>query len=62
MSDCDNHFELTKKISNLNYLFEKTSWCVKNNINSCTRMCKYIDKILELSTNGLVRHNTIICS
>lgn len=61
MVDCDDcDSKPTKKCLNLNYLFKKSSWCVKNNINSRVRMCKYIDQILELSTNTMVSHNIII--
>lgn len=54
MEVCHEYLEPMNNIFNLDYLFTKCSWCVKNNFSNHIRVCKYIDQILQLSTNNLV--------
>jgi len=54
MEECGDNSEINKNIFNLDYFFQKCSWCVKNNTVNCFRLCQYIEKIMELSTDSIV--------
>lgn len=49
MENCYDHVEPIKNILNLDYLFQKSSWFVKNSIDNALRLCKYIEQIIQLS-------------
>lgn len=56
MDLCDDGQQFTRNIFNLDYLFQKSSWCVKNGLVNPVRLCKYIEQIIKLSTNSFVSH------
>eukprot|EP00102_Acyrthosiphon_pisum_P020197 XP_016657407.1 PREDICTED: uncharacterized protein LOC107882869 [Acyrthosiphon pisum] len=50
MDICVDPFPIVNTF-NLDYLFQKCSLCVKNAYHDCDRVCKYIEQIIQLSTN-----------
>lgn len=51
---CDDRPKPIANIYNLDYLFRKSSWCVKNNFGYGIRLCKYIENIIQLPTVNIV--------
>lgn len=56
MDLCDDQSESIKNIFNLDYLFRKSLWCIKNNLVNRDRLCVYIGHIIQSSTNSFVSH------
>lgn len=54
MDVCGDRSKQIKNISNLDYLFHKSLWCIKNNFVNGDRLCMYIEHIIQLSTNSFV--------
>ncbi|VVC24760.1 Hypothetical protein CINCED_3A007235 [Cinara cedri] len=52
MEACSGNSKPIKNVNNLDYLFRKSSWCVKNNLVNRLKICMFIENIIRLSANS----------